>query len=161
VETPKGAATAAEEPLDETIPPIEAELDVAETLDSSVNRYKDQIIACRKRLFEIADDTSGWSLLKVADGVTISTKRLPGSNEGTITVRGEKVVNFPALAIQGELEGIEKKKQYDPMIKVAKIIEQLDSCTAVTYESYDTVWPVAPRESLYRTNLSSPLSSQH
>jgi hypothetical protein len=104
----------------------------------------------------LAKETQGWEIVSQNSELTVRRKTVPttAGSEGAIIIRGEAVVDVPALAFQDALQAIEIKHQWDPMVVSAKHLEVVDDYTVVSYDDYKAVWPTMARDMCYSSLFS-------
>jgi hypothetical protein len=113
--------------------------------------YSDEIDRKKRLLLLLSAEKEGWELIAETNGVTIKRKSVPSltGTEGALIIRGDTVVDVPALAFVQALREVDSKLQWDTMVAKTGRIEMLDDVTAICYDEYKAVWPTTARDMCY------------
>ncbi len=146
-ETLRRQAAAAATPEQQTAQYVEQELRQAVPADApeDVRHYLQVGLAAAEEVKrEVAADAPGWTFVQEKNGVRISSKKMP--HNPLSMVKGEGVIKCPPEGIVAIVAEQANKASWDKMYKAGRVLQQVSEDCRVLYDSYNRIWPTAPRD---------------
>lgn len=94
-------------------------------------------------IWDTVVQASDWEKIYEKDELIVYMKE-PGK-DGTISVRGEGILNFPLAAVYAVLEDNKRASQWMPLVKERRILKQLDPLSRIEMTHIGLPWPIKDR----------------
>lgn len=87
--------------------------------------------------------TQEWEKIHDKDNILVFMK--PPGKDGTISVRGEGILNFPVQTVFSVLEDNKRAAQWMPLVKERRVLEQVDADSRIELTHIGLPWPLKDR----------------
>ena len=94
-----------------------------------------------------------WEFLAKEDGVTIWTRKVPGSDINA--VKGETIIDAPIEKLVWVVTTCYRRTEWVKYLSKCDIIEMNKSNRFVAYQSFDMPWPVSDRDFILKGRIYS------
>ena len=91
---------------------------------------------------------SSWQPLKQAEGITVYTRTVAGSD--IIKVKTRVVIAAPLRHIQRILDNIPQRTRWVPYLQQSRLLHSLNEHEKLEYSLFAAPWPVSDRDFVYR-----------
>lgn len=93
--------------------------------------------------------TPRWKRILVEDGVTVSTREVPGRSFPTF--RGEGVIHAGIYDVLAVISDIARYPHWVEKCKTARVLQKISEREYIIYQRIDVPWPVSDRDSVNRS----------
>jgi hypothetical protein len=84
-----------------------------------------------------------WKKIEDNDGIVVYMKQ--PSKDGTISVRGEGILNYSPQVVFSILENSKRANQWMPLVKERRTLEQIDENSRIEFTHIGLPWPLKDR----------------
>jgi hypothetical protein len=91
----------------------------------------------------------GWKHVLREDGVTVSTREVPG--RGFPTFRGVGVIHAGIFDVLAVISDIKRYPQWVESCKEARLLKKINELERMIYQRTDVPWPISDRDSVNRS----------
>jgi hypothetical protein len=93
----------------------------------------------------------GWQRIVKEDGITVSTKDVPG--RGFPTFRGVGLIYANIFDVMAVLSDIKRYPEWVENCKTARLLKKYNELERVIYQRTDAPWPISDRDSVNRSRV--------
>jgi len=106
--------------------------------------YQKLVETCVRQALELEVEKD-WQFVKEQNGVRVSSSSKPGSG-GAQIMRGDADLECSMDEFLALMKSIERRKEWDVLVELCRMMEQIDDRSFFIYLLFKTQWPVYPRD---------------